>query len=72
MVIIQIIKRTTIYQWLMESDEISKEPKQLPQKTHENLNRFQPQQQLDKAVTKLFNLNKEKLEQSQKSISPIR
>ena len=60
MVIISITKRTTIYQWLMESDEISKEEKKVLKKTYESLNPLQLKQELDKAETELFKLNKEK------------
>ena len=60
MVIISITKRTTIYQWLMESDEISKEQKKVLKKTYESLNPLQLKQELDKAETELFKLNKEK------------
>jgi hypothetical protein len=44
----------------MESDEISKGQKQLLKKTYESLNPLQLKQELDKAETELFKLNKEK------------
>ena len=50
----------TPYQWLMESDEISKGQKRLLKKTYKSLNPLQLKQELDKAETELFKLNKEK------------
>ena len=44
----------------MESDEISKEEKKVLKKTYESLNPLQLKQELDKAETELFKLNKEK------------